>query len=168
MSPRSRSAAPRRPLPPAALALAALLAAGCGRAPAGPAAATPHTREITVTTAPLLVHESARVFPFLAADFARGGVLDGKEVYAFVPSTIVVTAGDTIRFTFVNPEDDLHSFVLPDLTVPLPGQQETHATYVARRAGIYPITCGMPQHQPMMSGQLVVLAPGAVADGAAP
>jgi plastocyanin len=33
-------------------------------------------------------------------------VLDGKEVYAFSPSTLTVVQGDTIQFTFVNPEDD--------------------------------------------------------------
>ena len=49
-----------------------------------------------VTTVPLLVHEQRKTFPFLAAAFAKGGVLDGKEVYAFSPSTITVVEGDTI------------------------------------------------------------------------
>jgi hypothetical protein len=62
----------------------------------------------------------------------------------------------------VNPEDDLHTFVLPDLSLPLPGQSVTHATYIARRAGIYPIVCNVPTHMPMMSGQLVVLSARAV------
>lgn len=65
--------------------------------------------------------------------------------------------GDTIHFTFINPEDDVHSFALPDLAVPLPGQRTTTATYVARRAGIYPFVCAIQAHLPMMSGQLVVL-----------
>jgi plastocyanin len=137
-----------------------LAAAACTRsAPARPASAsyTPHVRELTVTTVPLLVKEEQKLFPFLAEDFAKGGVLDGKEVYAFSPSTLTVVVGDTIHFTFFNPEDDVHSFVLPDLAVPLAPQKITHATYVAKHVGIFPFVCAVQAHLPMMSGQLVVL-----------
>lgn len=130
-----------------------------------PPAYRPQAREITVTTVPLLVKESARTFPFLARDFAKGGVLEGHEVYGFSPSTIAAVEGDTLHFSLINPEDDLHTFVLPDLAVPLPGQSVTRATYVARRAGIYPVSCNVPTHAPMMWGQLVVLSPRAFADG---
>ncbi|HKV52775.1 MAG TPA: cupredoxin domain-containing protein [Gemmatimonadaceae bacterium] len=123
---------------------------------------TPVARTITMTTVPLLVKEDQRVLPFLTADFAKGGVLDGKEVYAFSPSTVTVEQGDTIHFVFVNPEDDVHSFVLPDFSVALPPQKTTRATYVARHAGIYTFTCSIPAHVPMMWGQLVVLSPSAV------
>lgn len=123
---------------------------------------TPVARAITMTTVPLLVREEQRVLPFLTADFAKGGVLDGKEVYAFSPSTVTVEQGDTIHFVFVNPEDDVHSFVLPDFSVALPPQKTTTATYVARHAGIYTFTCSIPAHAPMMWGQLVVLSPSAV------
>lgn len=119
----------------------------------------PHVRTVTVTTVPLLVKEQQGVLPFLKEDFAKGGVLDGKEVYAFSPSTITVVQGDTIHFTFINPEDDVHSFVLPDFVVPLPGNRIVDTAYVARRAGIYPFVCSIAAHLPMMSGQLVVLAP---------
>jgi plastocyanin len=119
----------------------------------------PRTRQLTVTTVPLLVKEEMKLLPFLPPDFAKGGVLEDKEVYAFSPSTLTVGEGDTIQFTFYNPEDDVHSFVLPDLVVPLPPQKVTKATYVAKRAGIYPFVCSVPSHLPMMSGQLVVLAP---------
>jgi plastocyanin len=124
----------------------------------------PRVREITVTTVPLLVREQQSFFPFLAKDFAKGGVLEGKEVYAFSPSTVTVVEGDTIHFTLINPEDDDHSFVLPDLVVPLPQQQTTRVTYVAKHAGIYPILCAVPKHLPMMSGQLIVLAGTSMAD----
>lgn len=120
----------------------------------------PRRRDITVTTVPLLVKEETAVFPFLKNDFGPGGVLDGKEVYAFSPSTITVVEGDTIHFTFINPEDDLHSFVLPDLAVSLPPQKTTTAEYVAKQRGIYPFVCSVASHLPMMSGQLVVLGPG--------
>jgi plastocyanin len=118
---------------------------------------TPRGRDITVTTVPLLVKEAKGVYPFLTPAFAKGGVLDGKEVYGFSPSTITVMEGDTIHFTFINPEDDLHSFVLPDLVVALPGNKVTQATYIARHAGIFTFMCSVASHLPMMSGQLVVL-----------
>ena len=124
----------------------------------------PRTRNITVTTVPLLVREEMSLYPFLKPAFAKGGVLDGKEVYAFVPSTITAVAGDTLRLTLVNPEDDNHSFVLPDFAVPLPGGKVTTATYITKTAGIFPIVCAMANHLPMMSGQLVVLSASAVSD----
>lgn len=119
----------------------------------------PRARTITVTTVPLLVKEQKQLFPFLDSAFARGGVLDDKEVYAFSPSTITVMQGDTIHFAFINPEDDVHSFVLNDFVVALPGNRRVDTTYVARRAGIYPFVCAVQAHLPMMSGQLVVLSP---------
>lgn len=122
----------------------------------------PVTREIAITTVPLLVKEQQAVLPFLKEDFAKGGVLDGKEVYGFSPSSITVVEGDTLHFTFINPEDDTHSFVLPDLAIPLPGQKTTTATYVAKHAGIYPFICSIQSHLPMMAGELVVLAPSAI------
>jgi plastocyanin len=134
--------------------------AGCAspKPPASMHTYVPRVREITVTTVPLLVREQQSVFPFLAKDFGKGGVLEGKEVYAFSPSTVAVVEGDTIHFTLINPEDDDHSFMLPDLVVPLPPQQTTRVSYVAKHAGIYPILCTIPKHLPMMSGQLIVLA----------
>src|SRR5690348_2634797 len=106
--------------------LLSMLIAACARG--GHPVDRPYTarvRSVTITTVPLLVKEDERVLPFLRADFAKGGVLEGKEVYAFSPSTVTVFEGDTIQFTFLNPEDDVHSFVLPDLAVSLPGQKTT-------------------------------------------
>ena len=117
----------------------------------------PVVRAITITTVPLLSRELRAVYPFLQRDFATGGVLDGKEVYAFVPNTITVYAGDTLRLTLLNPEDDAHAFVLHDLYVPLAPQSRTDTTYVAREPGIFTFSCSVPQHLPMMRGQLVVL-----------
>jgi plastocyanin len=147
-------------------AVISLIGGGCtvAKSPPSSHAYVPRVREITVTTVPLLVKEQQSVFPFLAKDFGKGGVLEGKEVYAFSPSTIAVVAGDTIHFTFINPEDDDHSFVLPDLAVPLPPQKTTRVTYVAKRPGIYPFLCAIEKHLPMMSGQLIVLAGTTMAD----
>lgn len=138
------------------LALCVMSTAACAARPER-STYTPQVRDLTVTTIPLVTKELASVYPFLKQDFATGGVLDGKEVYGFLPSTITVMEGDTIHFTFINPEDDVHSFVLPGLSVALPGQRTVTATYVARRAGIYDFRCSIPTHLPMMHGQLVVL-----------
>lgn len=118
----------------------------------------PRTRPITVTAIPLLTKEMAAVYPFLKADFAAQGVLAGKEVYAFVPSTIVAYASDTLEITFVNPEDDTHTFVLPNLAVALPGQSTKTVRYPVGAPGLYPFRCNIAAHAPMMAGQLVVLA----------
>jgi len=144
--------------------------AACRRAATAAAAAAayrPRSRQITVTTVPLLVKEQQALFPFLKSAFAKGGVLDGKEVYAFSPSTITVVEGDTIQFTLINPEDDEHSFVLPDLAVAMHPGTITRATYVARTAGVFPIVCAVQSHLPMMSGQLVVLSAALAAPAAA-
>jgi plastocyanin len=141
------------------LAVAAF-AGACDEAGEARTAYTPHVRDITITTVPLLVKEQASTLPFLKRDFAKGGVLDGKEVYAFDPNTITVIVGDTLDLTFVNPEDDDHAFALHDLLVKLPGQAITKARYVARAAGIYDFSCTVPAHTPMMRGQLIVLRAG--------
>jgi hypothetical protein len=149
----------------ASLAVAALLAVGCsGGAPATPRARA-RAREVTITTVPLLVKEQEAQLPFLRSAFGEGGVLEGREVYAFVPSTIVAVEGDTLKLVLINPEDDAHTLVLPGLRVAVPGERTTRVTYVVPRAGVYSFLCDMPSHAPMMSGQLVVLAPGAVAAG---
>jgi len=136
----------------------ALLAAVAGCAGPAPSAGPPVARDYTITAVPLLTKEMQRIYPFLAKDFAAGGVLEGKEVYAFEPSAITAYEGDTLRFTLVNPEDDAHSFVLPpDLSVSLPPQGQVTATYVARSAGIYRYTCAIAAHLPFMYGTLVVL-----------
>jgi hypothetical protein len=122
----------------------------------------PRGRDITITTVPLLSRELTHTYPFLAQDFGPTGMMPGKEVYAFVPNSITVVEGDTLRLQFINPEDDPHSFILPDLVVALPGQAVTRAVYVARHRGVFSFTCSVAAHLPSMWGQLVVLAPEAV------
>ncbi len=152
----------RQPLALATILTIAMAACARPTTPTPTAVYQPRTRELTVTTVPLLVREGATVYPFLKPAFAKGGVLEGKEVYAFSPSTLTVVEGDTIHFTFINPEDDLHSFVLPDFYVVLPGGSRVDTTYVARHAGIYSFLCSVAAHLPMMSGQLVVLSSEAI------
>ncbi len=136
--------------------LAAALGACQPNPPRRPPAGT--AVDVVITAVPLLTKEMQAVYPFLKQDFAAGGVLEGKEVYAFVPSTITVQEGDTLRLRIYNPEDDEHTFVLPDLYLKLPGQAVTTGRWVARRAGIYPFYCVVPAHMPMMRGEIVVLS----------
>jgi uncharacterized cupredoxin-like copper-binding protein len=118
----------------------------------------PRSRDLTITTVPLLTKELDSTYRFLPQDFGRGGVLEGKEVYAFSPSSLTVIQGDTIHFTLINPEDDRHTFVLPGLAVELRPQSTVIADYIARNAGVFEFVCDIPAHMPMMYGQLVVLA----------
>lgn len=147
-----------------AVAFSCLLVS-CAPAAPTPSAYRPRSRTATITTVPLLVHEQARTFPFLARDFAHGGMLDGKEVYGYTPSTLVVYVGDTLRIAIANPEDDAHTFVIDDSVertgVAVAPQTTTTVTIIARAPGIYAFRCTVPAHQPFMVGQLIVLAPPA-------
>jgi plastocyanin len=127
----------------------------------------PQRREVTVTTVPLLVKEMQATLPFLKQDFAKGGVLDGQEVYGFYPSTLTMYTGDTLVITFVNPEDDEHSFALPpNLYVKIPGQTATTtATFVAKEPGIFTARCAIPAHSRSMVATVVVLSPSTVGGG---
>jgi plastocyanin len=147
-----------------ALAFGGLLVS-CAPVASTRSAYRPRSRNATITTVPLLVHEQARTFPFLERDFAHGGVLDGKEVYGYSPSTLVVYLGDTLRIAIANPEDDAHTFVIDDPVertgVAVAPQTTTNVTIIARAPGIYSFHCTVPAHQPFMVGQLIVLAPPA-------
>ena len=149
--------APRRTAFLTSLSLALASTSSCVTASVRHAPPAPHTRELTVTTLPVLTKEIASVYPFVKEDMAKGGVLEGKEVYAFEPSTLTVFEGDTINLTLINPEDDVHGFVLPDFAVSLKPQSVTHATYVAKKADVYLFKCSQLAHLPSMYGTLVVL-----------
>jgi len=150
--------------------LGAVVALACAKQ-ASPPPYAPQERRFVVTTVPLLTKEMVSTYSFLEKDFAKGGVLEGKELYAFVPSTLTVVEGDTVRFTLVNPEDDEHNFILPGLALELPGQSVTEGTWRAEHAGIFSFVCTIPAHMPEMYGQIVVLPPAVgagFADSAAP
>lgn len=151
--------------------LGALLLAttwGCGADRGSAPTYTPRARDVTITAVPLLTKELEETYPFLRDAFREGGVMSGQEVYAFSPSTVTVVQGDTIHLHLLNPEDDEHSFVIPDLGLNLvmPGQARADTTLVVDRPGVFTIVCAIPAHLPAMWGQLVVLAPDAVSSGA--
>lgn len=120
---------------------------------------TPQTHKYTMTAVPVLVHEQQGTLDYLQKDFATGGLLEGKEVYTYLPGTLVVYQGDTVDLTLVNPADDPHSFTISELhvNVEMPGGSSTQTSFVAAKAGIYTYYCNEAEHFPFMWGQLVVL-----------
>ncbi len=143
-----------------------LLVVGCatgvgaaGLAHPAPAPYSPQTREFTITAVPLAVHEQQDQLDYLKDDFAKGGLLDGKEVYGFSPSSITVYAGDTVNLSLVNPEDDAHTFTINGLNVnvEMKGQATTSVSFVASKPGIYQFVCAEAEHAPYMWGQIIVL-----------
>ena len=136
------------------LVTALLLPALSGAAAANDGTTAPQNRNFTVAAVPLLVHEQTGIFGFLQQDFAPGGVLDGKEVYGFNPSQLSVLKGDRVHVTVVNP-----TFTLPDLgvNVIIDGGQANGVSFVASRVGAFTFVCTVAEHQPYMTGQLVVM-----------
>jgi plastocyanin len=128
---------------------------------AGNAASTykPQTRNLLVTAVPLLVHEQTGVFDYLKKDFAKGGLLQGTEVWAFSPSTLTVYQGDTVHVTVVNPGGDLHTFTIAAVgfSINVPPLTQRHGSFVVPRAGLYKFYCAIPEHSRYMWGNLVVL-----------
>ncbi len=92
------------------------------------------------------------------------------QVYAFVPSFIVVHRDEPTQISFRNYQaDDDHDFMLvgPDqkvlMFVSLPKLKETSYVFTFHKEGLFRIYCTM--HQPQMSAQILVLPPvGAKSD----
>jgi plastocyanin len=86
------------------------------------------------------------------------------EVYAYSPSFIAVHRGEPTMITFWNlqPDDD-HDFALlgPDsqilMFVDVPPLKKTSYIFTFHRDGLFDFKC--LQHQPEMSGQIMVLPP---------
>lgn len=119
----------------------------------------PKTKEYTITEYPILVHEQQDMLPYLQQDFADNGVLSGKEVYGFYPSTIVVHSGDMIHLNVINPADDGHTMSIPDINMSM--VEKPHSTtpmmFTAPSPGIYDFYCAEAEHAPYMWGQIVVI-----------
>jgi plastocyanin len=119
----------------------------------------PRTRNFVVTALPLLVHEQTGIFDYLNKDFAKGGLLQDTEVWAFSPSTLTVYAGDTVHVTVVNPGGDLHTFTISavDFSIKVPPLTERQGSFVVPNVGLYKFFCAIPEHTRYMWGNLVVL-----------
>ena len=121
----------------------------------------PQTRQIFVSTVPLVTHEQQKYLPGLKGLFGSTGVLNKTEVYGFNPDTIVVYQGDRIRLTVINAQpDDLHTFTINapySVNVAMKPNSTNTATFVASNIGVYKFYCSVSAHVPWMYGTLVVL-----------
>jgi plastocyanin len=88
------------------------------------------------------------------------------EVYAFVPQTIIVRRDEPTLIEFWNLQpDDTHDFMLTDpknnvmLKTDLSPLSKTIFVMTFHDEGRFPFYCVV--HQPAMSGQILVVAPGA-------
>ncbi len=109
-------------------------------------------REITILTEAVAIKESGP-----KETIARFG-----EVYAFSPTSIVLRRNEPTRITFWNLQpDDEHDFALvaPNLDilmyVRLPPLEKTSYVFSFHEQGLFDFWC--LQHQPEMSGQILVL-----------
>ena len=110
--------------------------------------------EIVVVTQPVATKESG----------PQETIKSFGEVYAFSPQTIVVHRDEATAITFWNLQsDDDHDFALlgADLSilmyVDLPPLNKTSYVFTFHREGLFDFKC--LQHQPTMSGQILVLPP---------
>jgi plastocyanin len=87
------------------------------------------------------------------------------EVYAFSPEVFAVRRDQPTQITFWNLQpDDEHDFMLTDpknhvlLQTKFAPLTKTTFVMTFHEEGVYPFYCTM--HQPAMSGQIIVTAPG--------
>ena len=122
---------------------------------------TPKTRTISMFAVPAWIGEMADIpafKEFATKDFAKGGLNDGNEVFAWQPGSIDACAGDSIQLAIGNPGPDDHTFTLPDFSVnaPVPTGTVTNVSFTAAKPGIYQYYCTVAEHTKYMHGELVV------------
>lgn len=146
-----------------ALGARTLPTAASGTPPMSMAAVTPTPsgpgRHLVISMVPVLTHEFQTFLPYLKNAFAKGGLLDGKELFAFLPAHVSVYAGEPITFDIYNPADDPHTMTILSLdkTVDVPGHDKATLTLPPLGVGIYDFACLEEEHEPFMWGQLTVL-----------
>jgi heme/copper-type cytochrome/quinol oxidase subunit 2 len=120
---------------------------------------TPQTRAFVMTIVPYWVHEVTGAYDYLAPEFGKKGLLAGKEVWGFSPSTIAVYQGDTVNIDLYNPSSDPHTWSIPDLGVnaQIGAPARTTVSFVASKVGTFTFNCEIGEHFPFMTGQLLVL-----------
>lgn len=124
-----------------------------------PTASSGQGRHLVIAMVPVLTHEFQTFLPYLKNAFAKGGLLDGKELFCFLPAHVAAYAGEVITFDIYNPADDPHTMTFLSLqkTVDVPGHAKATLTLPPLRAGIYDFACLEAEHEPFMWGQLTIL-----------
>jgi plastocyanin len=79
------------------------------------------------------------------------------SAYVWMPSQIIVNQGDEVTLDFVGINGAHHGTVIRgyDKAFVVKRGQTTRVTFLANKAGVFPIECA--QHQPSMGGELIVL-----------
>lgn len=147
-----------------------LVAAACSSSPAGtsnpPSAGssyTPQTRAIDMVTTQAVIGEFGNIPGLkdeIGAALASGGPLDGKEVYAWYPSSLTAYVGDTVKITIHNAQGDQHIFSLPDFGVTgtiIPPDSVVTVSFTVTKPNTFRFFCAVPEHMPWMQGFLTVL-----------
>jgi nitrosocyanin len=82
-------------------------------------------------------------------------VFDGTKVW--LPSTIMVQAGDEVELTLLNKLEDPHGFKIAAFGVEevVQGKGKSTVKFTATTAGLYPFICHL--HPPHLGGQILVL-----------
>jgi plastocyanin len=119
----------------------------------------PQTRDFVMTIVPQWVHEVTGTYDYLGAEFVKKGLLSGKEVWGFSPSSITVYQGDTVSIALYNPSSDPHTWTITglDVNVPIGATAMAPVKFVANQVGVFTFNCEVGEHFPFMTGQLVVL-----------
>src|SRR3954471_14234078 len=112
----------------------------------------PQTRSMPIVIVPVLTHEQEASLNYLTAVFAKGAMLDGKEVFAFQPSFVSAYVGDSITFQVYNPTPDPHtlSFNALKQSVTVQAQSTGELALTALAQGIYDFQCLEEEHMPFM------------------
>lgn len=129
-----------------AVVTSTFLLAGCTQTP--PEA----TNDAGLESEIMMVDEESQV------DTVKEFTVEGND-FAFVPNSMTVQQGDTVRITFKNVEG-FHDFVIDEFDVSTSqigaGQTEV-VEFVADQAGTFEYYCSVGQHRKMgMKGTLIV------------
>jgi nitrite reductase (NO-forming) len=123
-----------------------------------PASVSPATNAPVTTVAP-----DAATSPATGAEAPAGttkSLTVSASEFAFSPSTLSVSKGDTVNITFTNTGKYPHNFTISELNVASktiqPGQSDT-VTFTADKAGSFQYICSVPTHKDKgMVGTLTV------------
>jgi nitrosocyanin len=82
-------------------------------------------------------------------------LLDDAKVW--IPSSLIVQAGDEVELTLINKLDDPHGFKIAAFGIEevVQGKAKSTIKFTASKTGVHPFICQM--HPPHIGGQLLVL-----------
>jgi nitrosocyanin len=81
-----------------------------------------------------------------------------NDTKVWLPSSLIVQAGDEVEITLMNKLDEPHGFKIAEFGIEdvVQGKSQLTVKFTAAKAGAYPFICHM--HLPHIGGQLLVLS----------